>query len=357
MGVCMSAEQKAAAARTAALDKQLEQDRLSASRTIKLLLLGAGESGKSTLVKQMKIIHGDGYTQEELRSYKPTICDNLVHSMRAVLEAMGALQINLGDQANRVHVKAVLSYVDSGSQGQLTPELSAALKCLRDDSGVKECIRRSNEYQLNDSAEYFFMGIDRISQPNYVPTEQDVLRARVRTTGIIETKFKYRDVTYRMFDVGGQRTERRKWIQCFDDVTSVIFVAALSGYDMRLYEDDITNRMHESLTLFEAICNNKFFLDTSMILFLNKTDLFSVKIARTPLNKYFPDYQGPLNDAAAARKFLLEKFISLNKNPQKQIYEHFTCATDTGNIRHVFDSVSDIIIEKNLKKAGLGHVM
>ena len=59
--------------------------------------LGAGESGKSTLVKQMKIIHGDGFTPEELRSYKPTICDNLVHSMRAVLEAMGPLHINLGD--------------------------------------------------------------------------------------------------------------------------------------------------------------------------------------------------------------------------------------------------------------------
>lgn len=134
--------------------------------------IGAGESGKSTLVKQMKIIHGDGFTQEELRSYKPTIADNLVHSMRAVLEAMGALYIDLGDQANRVHAKAVLTYVESGSQGQLTPELTAALKSLWADTGVQHCFRRSNEYQLNDSAEYFFNSIDRISSPNYMPTEQ-----------------------------------------------------------------------------------------------------------------------------------------------------------------------------------------
>lgn len=100
---------------------------------------------------------------------------------------------------------------------------------------------------------------------------QDVLRARVRTTGIIETTFRYRDLIYRMFDVGGQRSERRKWIQCFDDVTAVIFVVALSGYDMKLFEDQETNRIHESLTLFDAICNNKFFIDTAMILFLNKT--------------------------------------------------------------------------------------
>ncbi|EGD76410.1 guanine nucleotide-binding protein G(o) subunit alpha [Salpingoeca rosetta] len=356
MGICMSAEQKAAAARSAALDRQLDQDRAAASKTIKLLLLGAGESGKSTLVKQMKIIHGDGFTQEELRSYRPTIADNLVHSMRAVLEAMGALFIDLGDQANRVHAKAVLTYVESGSQGQLTPELTAALKSLWADSGVQECFRRSNEYQLNDSAEYFFNSIDRISSPSYMPTEQDVLRARVRTTGIIETKFTHRDLTYRMFDVGGQRSERRKWIQCFDDVTAVIFVAALSGYDMKLYEDQETNRIHESLTLFDAICNNKFFLNTAMILFLNKTDLFSQKIARTPLSQYFPEYDGPPNDAAAARKFILSKFLALNRNPKKTIYEHFTCATDTSNIRHVFDSVSDIIIERNLNQAGLGSM-
>ena len=89
------------------------------------------------MVKQMKIIHGDGFTQEELRSYRPTIADNLVHSMRAVLEAMGSLYIDLGDQGNRVHAKAVLTYVESGSQGQLTPELTAALKSLWADSGVQ----------------------------------------------------------------------------------------------------------------------------------------------------------------------------------------------------------------------------
>lgn len=136
---------------------------------------------------------------------------------------------------------------------------------------TQTCFRRSNEYQLNDSAEYYFNSIARIATPGYMPTEQDVLRARVRTTGIIETSFRYKDLIYRMFDVGGQRSERRKWIQCFEDVTAVIFVTALSGYDMKLFEDEKTNRIHESLTLFDAICNNKFFQDTSMILFLNKT--------------------------------------------------------------------------------------
>lgn len=335
--------------RSAAIDKQLATARQEQERTVKLLLLGAGESGKSTLVKQMKIIHGDGYTTEELKSYTPTICDNLVHSMRAVLEAMGALQINLGNQANRIHVKAILSYTELGAAGMMPSDLALGVKSLWADSGVQTCFRRSNEYQLNDSAAYYFDAIDRISQPSYVPTQQDVLRSRVRTTGIIETSFRFKDMIYRMFDVGGQRSERRKWIQCFDDVTAVIFVTALSGYDMKLFEDQETNRIHESLTLFDAICNNKFFLNTAMILFLNKTDLFAQKIPRIPLKTYFPKYTGPDANPDAAKKFILKMFMDLNKSPTKMIYSHFTCATDTGNIRHVFDAVSDIIIERNLK--------
>lgn len=350
----MSAEQREAAMRSAAIDRELAQQREEMNRTVKLLLLGAGESGKSTLVKQMKIIHGSTYNQTELMSYKPTICDNLVHSMRAVLEAMGALQINLGSQDNRKHVKAVLSYIEVGATGGLTPDLAEAIKALWSDSGVQECFRRSNEYQLNDSASYFFSEIERISMPNYCPTEQDVLRARVRTTGIIETSFTYKDLVYRMFDVGGQRSERRKWISCFQECDAVIFVVALSGYDMKLYEDQETNRIHESLTLFEAISNNKFFIDTDLILFLNKMDLFAQKIPKSALRKYFPDYTGPDGDVNAAKMFLLEKFRSLNKNPDKMIYHHFTTATNTDNIKHVFDAVSNILIERHLKAAGLG---
>ena len=170
---------------------------------------------------------------------------------------------------------------------------------------IQECYRRANEYQLNDSAEYYFNAIDRIAQATYNPLAQDVLRSRVRTTGIIETSFRYKDLIYRVFDVGGQRSERRKWIQCFDDATAVIFCTSLSGYDLKLFEDGDVNRVHESLQLFEAICNNKFFVSTAMILFLNKTDLFSQKIARIPLSKYFPEYKGPDGDGGAAKKFIL----------------------------------------------------
>jgi len=88
--------------------------------------------------------------------------------------------------------------------------------------------KRDEEFQLNDSAAYFFDKAECFVDENYVPNEQDVLRARVRTTGIDEANFTFDDMSFQMVDVGGQRTERRKWIHCFQSVTSVLFCSSLS---------------------------------------------------------------------------------------------------------------------------------
>ena len=156
----------------------------------------------------------------------------------------------------------------------------------------QHCFSRSREYQLNDSAAYYLNQLDRIASPHFVPTQQDVLRTRVKTTGIIETQFNFKGLHFKMFDVGGQRSERKKWIHCFEGVTSIIFCVALSGYDLVLAEDEEMNRMMESMKLFDSICNNKWFVETSIILFLNKKDLFEDKIRHSPLTICFPEYKG-----------------------------------------------------------------
>lgn len=141
----------------------------------------------------------------------------------------------------------------------------------------------------------YFNEIDRISDTDYIPNQQDILRARVKTTGITETKFTVGDLLYRMVDVGGQRSERKKWIHCFEDVTAIIFMVAISEYDQVLFEDETVNRMGESLTLFQSICDMECFQKTSIILFMNKTDLFKKKLNSSPLNAYFPKYKGTCN--------------------------------------------------------------
>lgn len=119
-----------------------------------------------------------------------------------------------------------------------------------------------------------------------------MLRTRVKTIGITETKLDVGQLTYRMVDVGGQRSERKKWIHCFEDVTAIIFMVAISEYDQVLFEDETVNRMTESLTLFQSICNMEWFSKTSIILFMNKTDIFKKKLKSSPLKLYFPKYKG-----------------------------------------------------------------
>ena len=348
-------EEQQAKQRSATIDRELRANAREAESTIKLLLLGAGESGKSTFVKQMKIIHGDGYSPEELNSFKSTIHSNLLTSITVVVKAMEKLGIEL-NSANQSHASAVVNFPTPLEPGTLLPnEISESVKALWQDNGFEECFKRAYEYQLSDSAPYYFNRMDTILSPSYSPDEQDVLRSRVKTTGVIETSFRDGKVTYRLFDVGGQRSERRKWIHCFDDVKAVLFVAALSGYDMTLYEDDSTNRMEESLNLFQAICNNKFFERTSMILFLNKMDLFTEKIKQSDrhLRLYFPQYTGPDNNVETAKKFVEEQFLARNTKKGKIVFPHFTTATDSGNIRVVFKVVLETIIRENLERANL----
>ncbi|CAI4231983.1 unnamed protein product [Auanema sp. JU1783] len=349
---CVNSTDQHAKQRSKAIDEQLKQDQERASREVKLLLLGAGESGKSTIVKQMKIIHETGYSDEERKQYKPVVFSNTIQSMVAILRAMGNLRIEFGDQQRISDAKQFFNI--SQNCDELPLELAAVMKRLWTDSGVQECYFRSREYQLNDSASYYLNNLDKISQPNYIPTQDDVLRTRVKTTGIVETHFTYKDLHFKMFDVGGQRSERKKWIHCFEGVTAIIFCVAMSEYDMVLAEDDEMNRMVESMKLFDSICNNKWFTETSIILFLNKKDLFEEKIKRSPLTICFPEYTGP-NSFDEAATYIQLQFENMNKrrDGHKEIYTHFTCATDTNNIRFVFDAVTDIIIRENLRQCGL----
>eukprot|EP00475_Leptophrys_vorax_P040142 TRINITY_DN7400_c0_g1_i6.p1 TRINITY_DN7400_c0_g1~~TRINITY_DN7400_c0_g1_i6.p1 ORF type:complete len:294 (-),score=72.34 TRINITY_DN7400_c0_g1_i6:1721-2602(-) len=226
-------------------------------------------------------------------------------------------------------------------------------KKLWADKGIQATFGLRSNFQLLDSAEYYFGRMDVIAQPDYIPTEADVLRTRVKTTGIVETEFTIMDSRFKMFDVGGQRSERKKWINCFDDVTAIIFVAALSEYDQVLEEDGETNRMREALDLFNQICNTACLSNTAMILFLNKSDLFEEKLKRVPLTVFDPDYKESQEDVVRAADHIQRLFLGQNPNPKRAIYPHITCATDPSNVRHVFESVRDIILRQCLQIGGL----
>ncbi|RKO84365.1 guanine nucleotide binding protein, alpha subunit [Blyttiomyces helicus] len=352
MGCLMSAEEKERKRKNDEIEDALKKEKINLRNEVKMLLLGAGESGKSTILKQMKLIHDNGYSNEERETFREIVFSNTVQSMRVILEAMQVMGIPLANSGLDSHRAVILDLPGQIEAEVLPAEVAAAVKALWQDAGVQACFARSREYQLNDSAKYYFEAIDRIADPAYVPTDQDVLRSRVKTTGITENTFHIGDLTYRMFDVGGQRSERKKWIHCFEEVTAIVFLVAISEYDQVLVEDETVNRMQEALTLFDSICNSRWFVKTSIILFLNKIDLFKEKLMRSPMDKYFPDYAGGESYEAAC-EYMLNRFVTLNQSDQKQIYTHFTCATDTSQIKFVMAAVNDIIIQTNLRDCGL----
>ena len=348
-----SSSDKAAAERSKKIDKDLRADGEKSANEVKLLLLGAGESGKSTIVKQMKIIHETGYNAEECEQYKSVVYSNTIQSLMTIIRALEQLKIDFDDPSKTNVAREFFTLASSTPEGELSSDLVVLMKSLWQDPGVQQCFARSREYQLNDSAAYYLNALDRITMPDYIPTQQDVLKTRIKTTGIVETRFSFKGLQFKMFDVGGQRSERKKWIHCFEDVTAIIFCVALSEYDLVLAEDEEMNRMVESMRLFDSICNSKWFVETSIILFLNKKDIFEDKITRSPLTICFPEYNGP-NTFEECADYIKMKFEDLNKRKgQKEIYTHFTCATDTSNIQFVFDAVVDVIIKNNLTSCGL----
>jgi len=356
MGVCqsMTVEEKAAIKASKDVEKLMEKQFKVEESKIKLLLLGAGESGKSTIFKQMRVLFGAPLTEEEKQQITPVVYNNTITSMKVLCNETK----NMGYDSKVVAKELFDLVLSIDEQCEINEGIGTAIKTLWTDPGVLMAWQRRSEFQIIESVKYYFNEIDRIMADDYVATQQDMLLARVRTSGLVTEKYVIDGVDFEMYDVGGQRNERKKWIHCFDDVTAVIFVAALSEYDQTLFEDTSTNRMTEAIQLFGDICNNKIFADSSMILFLNKKDLYEEKIKNVHIGDVsdfsnFESKPGDENYYEDGIKYFLDLFLAENTNPERQIYSHPTCATDSKNVEVVFNSCKDIIMRGNMEAMGI----
>jgi len=349
------------------IERSLRLSKLRDGAEKKLLLLGAGGSGKSTLFRQLKILN-KGMSDIERTCFKDTIYTNIINAIQTLVWKNKDFYIEeekyfeLGAEAQK-SATAVHHLIND----QVTPTLAEHIKTLWAEEAIQRTWRRRSSFQIQDSSKYFFENIDRIAEASqtpqgYMPTEEDVVRCRAQTTGIVEQVFQIQGTHFRMLDVGGQRNERGKWIHCFEGVDGVIFVCALSGYDQKIFEDGETNRMQESLQLFKSILRSGWFMDSSVILFLNKEDLFSEKIGSThsenplkvPLSACFSDcpiHQNPYRDGL---KYIRDQFVQRLGNKEKSdFYVHVTRATDKGNIKMAFSDVQHQLIHTAMQKAVL----
>ena len=174
MGACQSSqdnEEEEKKKRSRAIDAKLEEDSRRLRKECKILLLGkfrssfaganklrvlftgSGESGKSTIVKQMKIIHQNGYTRDELALYRLTIYKNVLDCAKALIGAMRQFDIEPADPENIVNSDYLLEYnVDPDPHIPLDPRVGAAVVAIWKDRSIPDIMEHQSEFYLMDSA-------------------------------------------------------------------------------------------------------------------------------------------------------------------------------------------------------------
>lgn len=383
-------------AKSSQINKMLEQAAKEDQAKIKMLLLGAGESGKSTIFKQMRILYGSPRDEGDLKMIGVVVRSNITTAIRKLCMLIRNLEMTEALEKESEEVKAanpdvvitpkdafdelIAHLVDMTAAPQDPKENGEtdwvgryaragpaannearqflahvdAIEVLWKSNTMKEAWLKRAQMNVIDSHKDFLNDMRRIAAPTFKPTTQDLLLSRVRTTQVIVEKYKIDGIDFELYDVGGQRSERRKWMDCFDSVDAVIFVAALSEYDQSMAEAKHTNRMSEAIELFRSISNNRAFANTSIMLFLNKKDIFAEKINYSDIasQNAFSDYAGPAHDFDAGVEYFIQKFKDcLIDDEFNDSFIHVTCATDTNNMEFVLESTRMIIMQDSLRKS------
>ncbi|KAJ5072380.1 guanine nucleotide-binding protein g(o) subunit alpha [Anaeramoeba ignava] len=323
------------------IENYIEKDFEEKQKEVKILVLGTGESGKTTLIKQMMILFQKGFGDDDRDSYFIAIRQNVILFSIALISIVETLNIKVLDET-----REIFRQIEKLDKDDLDETSGKLIQKIWADSGLKEAFSRRSQFQVPDSTSYFLDEVIRISDSNYVPSTKDMLYCRIPTTGVNYIKFIHAETPWLVVDVGGQRSERKKWIHQFDDVDTLIFVIAINEFDQTLYEDSSVNRMIESLTLFEQTVNNDFFKKKNCIILFNKMDLFYEKIISQDPSITFPDYQDG-NDPEKAKEFIKSKFISVAENLDRKIFCQYTQAIETEKIKEVFDQITSFIKEND----------
>ncbi|EJD04660.1 G-alpha-domain-containing protein [Fomitiporia mediterranea MF3/22] len=239
------------------------------------------------------------------------------------------------------------------------------MRALWRDSDVRGTLAR-RRVRMEESAGFYLNDIDRITALRYIPTDDDVLRARLKTLGVVEHSFMVKgggahsntSVEWRIYDVGGARQQRQAWAPFFQDVNAIIFLAPISAFDQTLAEDPRVNRLEDSMLLWRSVISNKLLKDTNIVLFLNKCDLLKAKLdAGVSLAYHMPSYRDRPNDYESVSKYFRNKFAALHyshsPNQQRELYIHLTSVTDKLKTSIIIASVRDLILKQNLQYSRL----
>jgi len=352
--------------RSRGIEKQLLADR-EFSHAIKILVCGAGDSGKTTLNRQMKIIHLGGFTKAERKQFMPAIIHNIVNATYKILTKIYGDGIKLsGDNKDNYltdddQKKNIIFTLENGLKGsyfEVPNVLKALISVILQQKEFWNYFENYfTKFHLSDGVKFLLENFNDISSKDHLPTDQEILHSKTLTAGLFEMRFRVNNQPFIMYDVGGQRIERKKWCSVYEDISCALFIVGISEYNQELAEDTTKNRLLESIEVFQELISNPRLKDKSIVLFLNKVDIFERKIKTIPLSICFPECPKEIvHDAEKAKLYIKDKLWGDKRNEAKdsKLYlSRFTCATDTENITTVFEAVKNFCIQRDLEESGL----
>lgn len=297
---------------------------------VKILVLGTDSRGKASVSSLIRWLYLPvAYTDKERSVYSEQVQRCCVENMQELVQ-----RCPLVSPKNRAAADQLL---DLEEPELSLPGLVAGIAALWTEPGIWEA--------CDDG--YFFEHWDRISQPDYKASNRDIQKLNPKSETFDELSFVHQGMHFRMCTLGGTRyVDWKRFFHMFQDVTCVLFVVDISEYD----ED---GKLDASLEAFEEAVNSRWLSRTSVLLFLNNTDVFRKKIAKTSLRVCLPAFDGPDQDYTTAVAYIVKLFISRNHSSQhrREIYSHETCETDTECIRVLTGTVEDIFLSQNLRTA------
>lgn len=385
----MNRSGRAALARSKSIDHQIDEDREKRQNEVQLLILGSAGAGKSTFIKQLRLHYGDRFPESSKQQFVQYVLYNVTCAVHVLLDQMDLMGIPYDSQRHqdeatqfrqkhpRISLDSILRRYKEEEDlcEQAVPALTPddvrqrltlldmymppqadvqLLQQLWSDCGLRRCYERRQNFPHNvmsPTTEYFLDNMDRILQTDYVPTVQDILYIRWPTLCVQEHVFTVDQLHFKVIDVAGQKSLRKKWIHFFEGVTAVLFFASLSGFDETLEEEPGMNSLQDSLQAFHEVSHNAFLEKTNFILFLNKRDIFLKRIKTASLTTCFPSYKGPPTAEEGLR--YIESQFQQRTTRHKKLYVHQTCAVDCRHMKGILTSVMDRVRDINLRRAHL----
>jgi len=308
---------------------------------LKVVLLGLGGSGKSTILKQLKFIYSDqlAYTPEQLLNFKQVLCYNLVMAIRSLVSCI---------QVNEIKSKKTRTFMKKlGYQVREDDALLKSCKEFWENEEVQRILEQYNLDQLDEEYNFYYCidNLERIISEDFTPNEKDIINARLRTTGIENVTLQQDEprIAWQFSDAGGQQSEVRKWELYINNFHACIYCVALDSFDKKEKDDKVTMLEH-SIELFTQLYD-EYSSKITFIIFLNKLDLLQKKLKQGDFKSIFPEYKGKKRNWEQASTHIAEIF----KQDRPDLCVHIGCALEKDLIQKVFAQIMQTIIKARLE--------